>query len=479
MRNLQCLFSNGTVLWCGTDTGLWRMDEDTQAVQETGLRSFSVLSMEWASGTHFPICGTSKGLQIFDGQEWRSEPVFGSREVRYLCRDVSGLWCGTNRGLWQYLDDAWQTVELGELPLNTSINCLYSTDKELWCGTEVGLAYFDGEHFEVVMPEINVLCLLRDVGGAIWCGTSVGLLRYSGEGSWVCQLQIRSRVQCLLQDPNATLLCGTPEGLWQFDGLDWKLIYSQFGSVACVAYHRQRVWCGGPGGLEPLVYGQPLADVTHEEEQVSTFKEPVPQPSSLDIIRISPLSQLEPVEIPSQLPQVINKWLFLKLLRKPALIVCTAVIVLFGLIYGLNLLLRPLDPLQTTSKFYQLLSEKGRLPDSLSTTRLQNSIGNETHHILKLDSLRETIQTQLAGSEDESTKIKLKITIVLKDNGAVEGVVTLLRARNEWRVDRIQHYEVRRRKCPGSERKEYVTFDTSWFEQGKQVGFTEYCLSRS
>ncbi|MBW4698599.1 MAG: hypothetical protein KME03_12030 [Aphanocapsa lilacina HA4352-LM1] len=117
----------------------------------------------------------------------------------------------------------------------------------LWCGTEQGLATFDGRSFELVLSDLNITSLIRDRKGAVWCGTGKGLQYKPADGGAWQSVNWSERVECLLVDRAGGVWCGTQEALRHFDGSRWQVLHADgfLMGVQCLLEDRHgRIWCG-------------------------------------------------------------------------------------------------------------------------------------------------------------------------------------------------------------------------------------------
>jgi signal transduction histidine kinase/ligand-binding sensor domain-containing protein len=120
-----------------------------------------------------------------------AEPIPFSASFRSVVVAASMLFCFAAIGrslepstpLASYGRQAWG-MENG-LPQNTVQALVQTKDGFVWLGTEVGLARFDGNSFQVfdknstpALPGNDVRCLLAAKDGTLWVGTSEGLARW-------------------------------------------------------------------------------------------------------------------------------------------------------------------------------------------------------------------------------------------------------------------------------------------------------------
>ncbi|WP_246539688.1 two-component regulator propeller domain-containing protein [Telmatocola sphagniphila] len=170
----------------------------------------------------------------------------------------------------QYYSRIWR-IENG-LPHNL-VHCLEQTvDGFLWCGTENGLARFDGTHFKI-FNSINtsefrsnsIHSLLEDDQQRLWIATEQGLLRYEAGKFRVVNLEhwsSYSKIFALAKDRMGRIWIGGSAGLSCYfedhfvnysisDGLP-----DLFCRVLCTDKKQDLVWIGTAKGLVSLENGK-------------------------------------------------------------------------------------------------------------------------------------------------------------------------------------------------------------------------------
>jgi signal transduction histidine kinase/ligand-binding sensor domain-containing protein len=130
------------------------------------------------------------------------------------------VWLGTeDRGLF-YLDRGRISAAGKGLPIQ-KINCLLALEnRELWIGTDNGVARWNGEQLtQVALPpalnHIQVLAMTRDRDSNVWLGTSAGLLRINTNGVSIDERNQRpsQRVTALFEDREGNLWTGSALGI--------------------------------------------------------------------------------------------------------------------------------------------------------------------------------------------------------------------------------------------------------------------------
>ena len=168
-----------------------------------GLSNFTVLSIA-QDHKGFMWFGTMDGLNRFDGKQIRTyredlnDPnSLGNNFVHSLqCSSDSGLWVGTNRGLYyyDYNHDNFHSLpiidSIGNENTNIVVRSLLSDGKWLWIGTNQGLfrydllkeafVDFDDEITEYIRPSGTVYAIKKSINGSIWIGEDRGLTLYQG-----------------------------------------------------------------------------------------------------------------------------------------------------------------------------------------------------------------------------------------------------------------------------------------------------------
>jgi len=171
-----------------------------------GLSNFTVLAI--AQDHHgFMWFGTMDGLNRYDGKNikiYREDPdvpyTIGSSYIwSLLTAGDSGMWVGSNRGLYyyDYYHDNFHPVpilnEKGKEVFNLSIRSLLAGDNILWIGTDQGLYRYDLGHMSFIpyegknikdnRPLGKIIALKRSEDGKIWIGDSHGFLTFQ-EGTF-------------------------------------------------------------------------------------------------------------------------------------------------------------------------------------------------------------------------------------------------------------------------------------------------------
>lgn len=152
------------------------------------------------------------------------------------------------------------------LPMNTVMDIVQTPDGYIWVGTEMGLARFDGEAFDIFnrdnTPALTsnvILCLLKDSRDQLWIGTRGGgpVLYKNGTFQTLPQASVIARHNTwkMMESMDGSTWIATQDGLYRFaDGkmnriqLPGKL--TQQDLLALLEDRNGRIWLGtGGSGL--------------------------------------------------------------------------------------------------------------------------------------------------------------------------------------------------------------------------------------
>ena len=171
-------------LWVGTDSGLFRKEEDRLVrVDLPGVTmSFDVQSIVEDNQRHI-LAGGSHLVDLDGGQSREIPPpgVYGQNPIDTLLAATDGtLWVGTASGLLHRVHGRFQRVP----GISSTVRVLRQTnDGTIWIGTiGKGLwAYRDGALTRVggqgLLPINTVLSIIEDINHRVWIGTHNGLVR--------------------------------------------------------------------------------------------------------------------------------------------------------------------------------------------------------------------------------------------------------------------------------------------------------------
>jgi hypothetical protein len=175
------------------------------------------------------------GLAKFDGAAWTVYDSLNSpllkNKILSLTYNFSGLWAGTDTGLFNFngVTWSWMNTSNSTIPTDT-IPKLYSTGgNDLYLFSSNGFAYYDGITWQQYntsnsnLANDTVQCLFKDASGILWIGTKNGLSEFDGT-SWQNFTTANSalsdnNILSLIEDGNHYLFVGTFEyGLFIFSG---------------------------------------------------------------------------------------------------------------------------------------------------------------------------------------------------------------------------------------------------------------------
>jgi ligand-binding sensor domain-containing protein len=177
------------------------------------------------------------------------------------------IWIGTrDLGLYTLGSDSGQTPKqqlrrIDGVPDPKINSVLALTDRDVWIGTDNGIAHWDGTKVDkALLPRtldgVQALTMIRDRGSNLWIGTSRGIVRLDPQGA--LSLDDRDRggvaVTALFEDREGNVWTGDARGIERFRAsafttyADSKLPASSHGPIYVDGSHH--VWFGPPeGGL--------------------------------------------------------------------------------------------------------------------------------------------------------------------------------------------------------------------------------------
>lgn len=489
LNNVQCLFADNSVVWCGTNKVLFRLESEETFTPV--LVSLSILCLEKNLAHSFPLCGTSQGLYLYTAEGWIKDEALGSQEIRCLLRDEASLWCGTNRGLFRQVNGQWQNIpldpELG-IPF-PAVNCLLAWRNQIWCGTEAGLLIYDQHRFTHCLVDSNILSLFQDYTGTFWCGTSSGLIM--NKGRWSDCQEMRQRIECIVETQTRTLWAGAEDGLWKFSDSAWSQEAFAGQSIRCMLSAHGKLWSGNAIGLQvDQRQIDPKEDRQVDDSAQAVEKNEEASPASQATRQSAPriIKQENPPSKPPQFqrpPTVLedddkplnrrvpissktdNK-IFWKLL-----VGITCVLLLFAVGIKLQQEATPEKNYASNSDeaavenakgFYTKLSITGALPAELSSPNLRKSIESHSDYILKRDALKNMLW--IPPIIKSAPFADLHFRIELNNTSSLESLVTMKYSGDQWVVDRVRYMKSKAWQCLEGAEKKYISFDSEIYVDG-------------
>ena len=187
-ERVNALLAETSVLWVGTDDGLWQQQlgaARTQLGRGDGLPGSKVLSIFRGPRGRLWV-GTDRGMAIMSGRQFL--PVIGgipaATAVRVIVADSEGvIWAGTNRGLYREVGDRFVPYEMRgvqSVRVRDIRSGAVTADGVRWFGTAAGAVRIEGDRAELVttangLADNLVHAVLVDHEQNIWLGTDGGL----------------------------------------------------------------------------------------------------------------------------------------------------------------------------------------------------------------------------------------------------------------------------------------------------------------
>jgi signal transduction histidine kinase/CheY-like chemotaxis protein/ligand-binding sensor domain-containing protein len=219
-------------LWIGTSKGLVLFDgtefrvvtpASTAAVEG---KVFTSLARRSAGGLWFGL--DRGGFGYFDGREFtaldRSDPAASSLTVRWVGETPEGeLLVANNFGAGPW-DDTTKTMRSYLPTIEYDVmNVHQDGTGRLWMATAShGLFYFKDGRLEVFpdesLREVITSSVAVDVDGDIWVGTNAGIRRYAPDFQRRALSPQIPESKAMLLDRHGVLWIGTSEGLWRHAG---------------------------------------------------------------------------------------------------------------------------------------------------------------------------------------------------------------------------------------------------------------------
>ncbi len=181
-------------LWIGAQTGLRRLTTTRGApgtltplgalstLEGDGVRRFEAYALaEDREGNVWAGMSSQGLLRLRDGKV----TTFGSRFIWTTYEDASGMWFGTENGVFALHGDELTPVA-ASMP-DVEVDSIVRGRDATWIGTVAhGLYRFDGTRFthwdrDPSITTTTVASVFEEASGALWIGTHYGLERIDGE----------------------------------------------------------------------------------------------------------------------------------------------------------------------------------------------------------------------------------------------------------------------------------------------------------
>lgn len=183
-------------MWVGTDRGLFVREGEAPFRPAPGWPTSPpspAVEALWIDDRGV-IAGVGSTVLVGDGdgawQELRDIGLAGDR-IDGVLRDGGGaIWIRTAFHLWQLPPGQRRAVDLGAgLPpafdsSDVAINMILGLHGQVWIGTDTGIAYRDGDHWQLLGPDLGfpgARTLFIDHEDTVWMGSN-GLYRWRGRG---------------------------------------------------------------------------------------------------------------------------------------------------------------------------------------------------------------------------------------------------------------------------------------------------------
>jgi ligand-binding sensor domain-containing protein len=189
----------------------------------TNPREVAATAMTLDQSGNLLVYAQVSGLLAWRGQQFEPRPLGTVPRSIVLAMAVTPdgtLFLGTREAGLFVVRDGRASAVSGRLP-DLKVNCLLATsNREVWIGTDRGVARWNGAEVQTegLPPElagVQALALQRDRDGNVWIGTSAGLLRVNAHG--VAELPGRggptAAVTAIFEDREGDLWVGDGSGI--------------------------------------------------------------------------------------------------------------------------------------------------------------------------------------------------------------------------------------------------------------------------
>ena len=255
------------LLWFGTDEGVTRF---SSAVGWDSFEEASGIDVQaiWSGRPADLWFGTDgAGLLRNRSNHWEAftteDGLPSNRVLSVWGRGSNEVWAGTDLGAARYNGQTWETDTAAGGLVGQDVRAIWGDGRSAyWFGTEAGLSRLEGETWTIFttaegLPSDSVLALWGDGEGTLWVGTDGGLGRFDGE-SWTTYTTadglVSDRIHVIYGDGTGRLWIGTQDGASAFDGQTWTT-YTVAGGLASDDVRAVwqdttgTLWVGTAGGL--------------------------------------------------------------------------------------------------------------------------------------------------------------------------------------------------------------------------------------
>ncbi|HBS85356.1 MAG: hypothetical protein A2W91_16240 [Bacteroidetes bacterium GWF2_38_335] len=248
MNEVTCMLENGTNIWIGTTGGISVRNKSTGALvanytTNNGLSNNYVSGMvKDGSGKIWVV--TNYGLSIFDGTTWtyitEAESGVGNNLIRGIVVDLdNNIWlAAVYHGLTKFDGTTWtHYVSADGLPSDHVYSLNVDNGNNIWVGTDLGMAMFDGVTFTTyttastggALVEDFVKKITIDNYNNVWISYNnySGLTKFTGS-TWFTYTVANTGGGLPINATNITafdalgnLWIGHPLGITKFTGSTW------------------------------------------------------------------------------------------------------------------------------------------------------------------------------------------------------------------------------------------------------------------
>ncbi|GIV18656.1 MAG: hypothetical protein KatS3mg023_0407 [Armatimonadota bacterium] len=248
-------------VWAATRAGVYALDKTShrwKAVNTQAAPAFVAL----ADGRGDTWIGAWDGLYRVEGENLRKVPGI-AQPVSNLCERNGEILAFGPDGMWRVRAN---TAIPHKLPSARSVRAVLPDDSGVYIGTDVGLFHYTPSgttwrYDEEYLLSASVRGLAFAPDGSLWIG-GLGGITIHRDGKRVGQLTTADglpsvQVQCVRRAPDGRMWIGTPVGVARTDGKRWSLLHSlrwlPDDDVRDVAFDRDgTAWVATAGGVSAI-----------------------------------------------------------------------------------------------------------------------------------------------------------------------------------------------------------------------------------